>query len=565
MSHFTIEQSIQFALAHHREGRLNEAEGIYRRVISQQPGHAQAMALMGALALQTGRLPSAANWIGRAIAADPCVASYHCNLGEAHRRMEHVEEAIAAFRRAIELNPELAIAHNNLGIVLSDHGRWREAAAAFAEAIRIQPDCAPFHSNRGNALKELGELDAASAELRTAIELQPENAEAHNNLGVVLSAKGEDVAAVASYLKAIELNPRYGDAYTNMGNALFATGDADRAIAACRKAVEVAPEAPQAHWNLAVALLRTGNFEVGWPEHEWRLKTKLKFPVRPFPQPQWMGEELAGRTILLHCEQGFGDAIQNVRYVHLVAKRGGKIILECHPELRRLFNDFPHTDRVIARGEPLPAFDLHCPLSSLPFACRTTLNSIPADVPYLKPEPELARRWRDKIGSGGMKVGLVWAGNPTHPNDKTRSIMLQQLAPLAASGIEFHSLQKGPAASQLAAPAGLRVVDHLGELQNYADTAALISQLDLVIAVDTSVAHLSGALGRPTWVLIPFVADCRWLIGRSDSPWYPTMRLFRQHARERWDGAIEEMARELVKLSRDLESSGEPAGVALNG
>jgi len=551
MSHFTIEQSIQFALAHHRDGRLSEAEGIYRRVISQQPTHSQALALLGALALQTGRLPSAADLIGRAIAADPEVASYHCNLGEAYRRMEKVEAAMAAFRRAIALNPDLALAHNNLGIVLSDHGRWDEAAAAFAEAVRIQPECAPFHSNRGNALKELGELDAAIAELRTAIALQPNHAESHNNLGVALAAKSQDEEAVASYLKAIELNPRYGDAYTNMGNALFATGDADRAVAACRKAVEVAPDAPQAHWNLAVALLRTGNFEVGWPEHEWRLKTKLKFPVRPFPQPQWAGENLAGRTILLHCEQGFGDAIQNVRYVHLVARHGGRIVLECHPELRRLFNDFPHAERVIARGEPLPHFDVHCPLSSLPFACRTRLSSIPADVPYLKPEPDLARRWREKIGSSGMKVGLVWAGNSTHPNDRTRSIRLEQLAPLAiATGIEFHSLQKGPTAAQISrAPAGLHVMDHLEELENYADTAALISQLDLVIAVDTSVAHLAGALGRPTWVLIPFVADCRWLIGRSDSPWYPTMRLFRQHARENWEGAIQQMARELVGLA----------------
>jgi tetratricopeptide (TPR) repeat protein len=547
MSHFTIEQSIQFALAHHRDGRLVEAEGIYRRVISQQPSNAQALSLLGAVALQTGRLPLAVDLIGRAVAANPQVASYHCNLGEAYRRMDKAADAIAAFERAIELSPDLTIAHNNLGILLSDNGRWPEAAEAFAEAIRIQPDCAPFHSNRGNALKELGDLDGAIAELRTAISLDPENAEAHNNLGVVLAAKGRDEEAVGCYLKAIELNPRYGDAYTNLGNALFATGDANRAVAACRKAVEVAPDAPQAHWNLAVALLRTGNFEVGWPEHEWRLKTKLKFPVRPFPQPQWAGEELAGRTILLHCEQGFGDGIQNVRYVKLVAQRGGRIILECHPELRRLFGDFPGPDQVIARGEPLPQFDLHCPLSSLPYACRTRLDTIPADVPYLKAEPELARRWRQRLCGPGMKVGVVWAGNPTHPNDRTRSIRLEQLAPLANSGVEFHGLQKGAAAEQVRrAPAGMRIVDHSEELTDYVETAALVSQLDLIIAVDTSVAHLCGALGRPTWVLIPFVADCRWLIGRSDSPWYPTMRLFRQNARERWDEAIGQVARELI-------------------
>lgn len=551
MSHFSIEQSIQFAVAHHRDGRLNEAEAIYRRVISQQPQNSQALSLLGTLAMQTGRLPLAVDLISRAIAISPNVASFHSNLGEAYRRMERDEEAIASFRRAIELNPNLATAHSNLGITLSDNGRWAEAAAAFAEAIRIQPNTAPFHSNRGNALKELGDLDGAAAELSTALSIQPDHAEAHNNLGVVLSEKGRDEEAVEHYLKAIELNPRYSDAFTNLGNALFATGDPDRAVAACRKAVEIAPDSPPAHWNLAVALLRTGNFEVGWPEHEWRLRTKLKFPVRPFPQPQWKGEDLEGRTILLHCEQGFGDGIQNVRYVHLVAKRGGRILLECHPELRRLFNNFPGADQVIARGEPLPQFDLHCPLSSLPYACRTRLDTIPAEVPYLKPEPQLAAQWMEKLSKPGMKVGLVWAGNPTHPNDRTRSIRLQQLAPLAAAtAVEFHSLQIGPAAEQVRhPPEGMRIVDHSGELNDYVDTAALIWQLDLVIAVDTSLAHLSGALARPTWVLIPFVADCRWLINRNDSPWYPTMRLFRQHAREKWDRAIESMARELAGMA----------------
>lgn len=550
MSSFTVEQSLQFAVAHQRDGRLKEAEAIYRNVLSRQPENAQALNLLGTVALQTGRLPLAADLIARAITLRSEVASYHSNLGEAYRRMEKDQEAIAAFGRAIELNPDLATAHSNLGITLSDDGRWAEAAAAFAEAIRIQPDTAAFHSNRGNALKEMGDLDGASAELQAAIALQPDNAEAHNNLGVVYSEREMHEAAVECYLKAIALNARYSDAYTNMGNSLFSTGDASRAVQSCRKAVEVAPDSPAAHWNLAVALLRTGNFEAGWPEHEWRLHTKLKFPKRPFPQPQWKGEDLAGRTILLHCEQGFGDAIQNVRYVKLVAQRGGRLILECHPELRRLFDDFPGADRVIARGEDLPHFDLHCPLSSLPYACRTRLETIPAEVPYLKEEPETARKWRDKLSGRGLKVGLVWAGNPTHPNDRTRSIRLQQLAPLAKGGVEFHSLQKGPPAEQAGLPpVGMRLIDHCRELDNYVDTAALISQLDLVIAVDTSVAHLSGALGRPTWVLIPFVADCRWLIGRSDSPWYPTMRLFRQHARERWDGAVEHMARELGYLA----------------
>ena len=548
MLQFTTDESLQFALAHHRAGRLAEAEAIYRQVIADDAQNPQALNLLGALAMQTGRLPQAIDLLGRAVAARPQAASFHCNLGEACRRMERLDEAVAHFRRAIDVDPTLAMAHNNLGLALGEQGEFESAAEAFRTAIRLQPGCAPFHSNLGNVLKELGELDSAVDELRHAIELDPNSAEAHNNLGVALAAKDLPDQAVECYLRAIQLNPRYGDAFTNLGNALFTSGDYDRAVAACRRGVSMAPDSPHAHWNLAVALLRTGNFEAGWPEHEWRLKTKLKFPQRPFPQPQWLGEPIEGRTILLHAEQGFGDAIQYVRYVRLVAERGARVILECHPELRRLFDRFPGTEQVISRGEPLPDFECHSPLASLPFACRTRLQTIPADVPYLLPEPERERSWSAKLGPRRRpRVGVVWAGNPTHPNDGVRSIALSRLAPLAAANVEFHSLQKGPAVSQIAsAPDALRPIDHHHGLTDYVDTAALISCLDLVIAVDTSVAHLCGALGVNTWVLLPFVADCRWLVARNDSPWYPTMRLFRQTKRGRWDEAINAMAEALV-------------------
>jgi tetratricopeptide (TPR) repeat protein len=556
LQQFSADESLQFALAHHRDGRFAEAEAIYRQVLAGDSRNPQALNLLGTLAMQTGRLPLAADLLGRAIEARPEMASFHCNLGEAYRRMEQLDDAIAHFRRAIELDPSLAMAQNNLGLALGDREEWPLAAEAFRAAIELQPDCAPFHSNLGNVLKEAGDLDAAVAELERAVELDPASPESHNNLGVALAAQDRADEAIASYLRAVQLNPRYGDAFSNLGNALFTTGDYDRAVKVCRTAVSLAPDSPAAHWNLAVALLRTGNFEAGWPEHEWRLRTKLKFPVRPFPQPQWRGEPLAGRTIFLHAEQGFGDGIQYVRYVKLVAERGGRIILECHPELRRLFEGFPGTEQVLARGEPLPDFDLHCPLASLPFACRTRLETIPADVPYLSAQPDLARAWTTKLGPAKRpRVGIVWAGNPTHPNDRVRSVALKQLAPLARANVEFHSLQKAPSpAAQAFDPAvGLRVIDHHRELTDYIETAALISCCDLVIAVDTSVAHLAGALGATTWVLIPFVADCRWLVGRDDSPWYPTMRLFRQLRRDRWDDAIDAMAHELARWASSFK------------
>lgn len=552
MLQFTTDESLQFALAHHRAGRLAEAEAIYRQVIAGDSRHPQALNLLGALAMQTGRLPLAADLLGRAIAARPQAASFHCNLGEACRRMEQHDEAIVHFRRAIAIDPNLAMAHNNLGLTLGEKGELEAAAEAFRTALQLQPTCAPFHSNLGNVLKESGDLEAAIAELRHAIELDPSSAEAHNNLGVALAAKDLPDQAIECYLRAIGLNGSYGDAFTNLGNALFTSGDYDRAVAACRKGVALAPDSPHAHWNLAVALLRTGNFEAGWPEHEWRLKTKLKFPQRPFHQPQWLGERIEGRTVLLHAEQGFGDAIQYVRYVRLVSDRGARVILECHPELRRQFDKFPGTEQVISRGQPLPDFDYHSPLASLPFACRTKLETIPADVPYLLAKPELKQSWARTLGpSDRPRVGIVWAGNPTHPNDGVRSIALRQLAPLANAGVEFHSLQKGLAVSQIAdAPCELSPIDHHRELNDYVNTAALISCLDLVIAVDTSVAHLAGALGAQTWVLLPFVSDCRWLVAREDSPWYPTMRLFRQQKRGSWDEPIDSLADALTEWAK---------------
>ena len=281
---FSTDESLQFALAHHRDGRFVEAEAIYRQVLAGDSRHPQALNLLGTLAMQTGRLPLAADLLGRAIDARPEMASFHCNLGEAYRRLERVDDAIAHFRRAIELDPSLAMVHNNLGLVLGDRCEWHAAADAFRTAIRLQPCCAPFHSNLGNVLKEIGEVDAAITELQRAIELDYNAPESHNNLGVALAAKDLAEEAIGCYLRAIQLNPRYGDAFSNLGNALFTTGNYERAVKVCRTAVSLAPDSPAAHWNLAVALLRTGNFEAGWPEHEWRLRTKLKFPVRPFRQ-----------------------------------------------------------------------------------------------------------------------------------------------------------------------------------------------------------------------------------------------------------------------------------------
>ena len=327
----------------------------------------------------------------------------------------------------------------------------------------------------------------------------------------------------------------------------------DEAIAVFRQAIALNPNLPGAHNNLAMALLARGDFQQGWEEYEWRLKCE-DFPshLRNLTQPQWDGGPLETRTLLLHTEQGFGDAIQYIRYLPLVAQRGGRIIIGCQAELQRLFRTIPGSCQIVTPGQPLPAFDLHCPLLSLPRVFGTTLDNIPKTVPYLSPEPALVDAWNRTLGAAGgrLRVGLAWAGNPRFKADRTRSLNLQQLAPLAAArGVKFYSLQKGPAGEQAKhPPAGLEWVDLGPEVKDFADTAAVMSLMDLIITTDTSVPHLAGALGRPVWVMLQFVPHFCWLLDREDSPWYPTMRLFRQDSRGDWESVITRVAEALSQM-----------------
>jgi len=320
-------------------------------------------------------------------------------------------------------------------------------------------------------------------------------------------------------------------------------GRIDEAIAACRQAIALNPDYAEFHFNLALSLLTSGDFQQGWEEYEWRWKCKeFPSPARDFAQPQWDGCPLEGRTLLLHTEQGHGDALQFIRYFPLVEQRGGKILIECYAELQRLFRTTAGRCQVVVRGQPLPAFDLHSPLLSLPRVFGTNLANIPNTVPYLRADPEDAGRWQRRLAddSALVKVGLAWAGRPTHTNDRNRSIKLARLAPLGQlPGVRFFSLQKGEVAAEAKTPPpGMELVDWTEELKDFAETAALIANLDLVVAVDTAVVHLAGAMGKPVWVLLPFGSDWRWLLERQDSPWYPSMRLFRQSRIGDWDSVI---------------------------
>jgi tetratricopeptide repeat protein/glycosyl transferase family 9 (putative heptosyltransferase) len=375
------------------------------------------------------------------------------------------------------------------------------------------------------------------------------------NLGAERQRAGLLAEAESLYRHALLLRPDLAEAHYNLGTALDQMGRWDEAIAALRQAVALRPDLATAHWNLAAMLLRQGDLPRGWEEYEWRWKIpELRLSRVTCPQPQWNGEELMGRRILVYAEQGFGDTIQFARYVPLVARLGGRVMLGCRRELTALLGRLDGVERCLPQPGPAPAdFSFHCTLPSLPRIFGTTTATIPWSGPYLAADAAKAAAWQARLRRDGRRrIGLVWAGRPTHPNDLNRSIAPDRLRPLAdVPDVQWFSLQKGPAAGRISD--GLAALtDWTAEMNDFDDTAALLANLDGVICVDTSVAHLAAALGRPTWVLLPFVPDWRWMLERSDSPWYPTMRLFRQPAAGDWDSVL----REVVAALRRGEMSG---------
>jgi hypothetical protein len=354
----------------------------------------------------------------------------------------------------------------------------------------------------------------------------------------------------------IGVRPNFSNGYNNLGNAVRDQGKLDEAIICYRKAIALAPDWGLPHYNYALTLLLTGDFERGWIEHEARRRApEVGIFIQDFPKPTWDGSNLNGRTILIHSEQGFGDSIQFVRYVPLVAERGGRVILQCDDELYPLFRHMRGPEIVLPRSQPLPEFDLHCPMLSLPLAFKTTsLEAIPSNTPYLDLPPSETEKWRKRLSRfrDRMNIGIVWAGRPTHPGDRHRSISLKELAPVAEiEGIQLHSVQKGPATGDLkhAETSAMNVIDWTDELTDFEQTAALIHNLDLVISVDTAPAHLAGALNKPVWVLLPWIPDWRWLMSGDTTPWYPTMRLFRQPVRGDYETPIRHMVDALRERS----------------
>jgi cytochrome c-type biogenesis protein CcmH/NrfG len=481
-------------------------------------------------------------------------------MGEAQRHLGagRLDRAERLLRQVLETSPKHFEALCLLGFSLKQRAVLGEAERCYARALEVRPESAPAWFAHGEVLRQLERNDAAVDSFNRTLALDAHHVGACLELGNLLFPR-EPNAGLGFLRRAFEIDPNHDGVracltlgHVAMGALHAAREDWAEMLAAYRRALDIDPSHAEAHFNLAVELLRTGEYAQGWREYEWRWQW-AGFADRPrnFPQPLWRGEPLNGARILLHAEQGLGDAIQFVRYLPLVAERGGTVVLEVYEPLVRLLASLPGVATMVSRGSALPVVDWHCPLMSLPLAFDTTLETVPAPVPYVTAAAAPLEPDGPISATGARRIGLAWAGSPTHLRDQRRSIGLDLFAPLThVQGTRWYSLQKGPAALALAASPAADLVDLGPRMSDFFDTAALIASLDLVITVDTSVAHLAGAMGKPVWILLSAPSDWRWMLGRDDSPWYPTARLFRQAVPGQWGPVLEQIHQALRAMTR---------------
>ena len=465
-------------------------------------------------------------------------------LGVLNFQRHRLVDALRFLSQALRVNSGSADAMSNLGLALHATGRFEEAIASYRNALQLAPDHPEILYNLANTCLELGHIDEALAHFDAVLAKNPDHVGALVNRGNTLLRFNQPLKAIASYDDALARMPGHPQILTNRGHALRRLDRPIEALAGFEAAIAAKSDFPEAHFEAAMTRLSLGDFEAGWKAYEWRWRTgAFAAQRRPFQAPFWLGQApVAGKTVLLHAEQGFGDTIQFIRYAPLLAGRGARVVCEVQPELQPLlaYLQNAHDITVMAKGEPLPAFDLHCPLLSLPLAFGTLPATIPAAVPYLAAPGARLAEWGDRLPPGGPRVGFVWSGQPSHKNDANRSIPLQRLAGLFENPLaRCFSLQSHMREADRDVLRGLPNLVHLGDsFRDFADTAAVIALLDVVVSVDTAVAHLAGAMGKPVIVLLPYAADFRWLRGRDDSPWYPSARLFRQPAFGDWDSVI---------------------------
>jgi tetratricopeptide (TPR) repeat protein len=550
-SPLNLGQSCSEALALQRQGRLREAEKIYTRVLKAAPDYFDALNLLGTVKAQLGHIGEAHRLFLSAVKINPRAPNAWSNLGQALHGLKRAPEALECLDKARALAPDDVNILNQRANVLLSLDRPQEALADFQQVLVRQPQHVEALINSGLAQAALGLPELALAAFDRALALVPGHPMAHFNRGVALIKLGRYADAVAANDNALVSAPGHIGALLNRGKALAQLNDFDRAIASYGKVTEISKDHADAHFNEALALLTLGQYRRGFEKYEWRWRRTGMPAQRGRGRPLWLGEyPLARRTILLHAEQGLGDTIQFARYVPLLAETGAKIVLEVQAVLKTLMAALGGAATVIARGETPPPFDVHCPLGSLPLAFKTELATAPARIPYLAADDAHLAKWSARLGAlERPRIAITWAGNASHDNDRNRSLAFSRFAQLLSVPASFISLQRDPRGEDLAPLAAANGVTQVGaELEDFGDTAAVLALCDLVIAVDTAVAHLAGAMGRPLWVLLPFAPDWRWTLSGDTTPWYPTARLFRQTSPGDWDSVVERVGAGLTRL-----------------
>ena len=593
----SIKSALANALAAYAEGRIGDAESLCRAVLDLDPQLSDAWQLLGLIALDGGDGESAVEFLDRAVGLNAAFVPYRVNLANAYQTVGRLADAERVLRDVLSSQDDVPEAHHNLGNLLRETGRGGDAAACFERAVALRPNYAEALNNLAqlrleaddatsalaifrralaarpgyavalsgccSALILLGRTVEAIEAGRRAVVADPDDAAAHYNLGNAYMAAPMPGEAESSYRRAILIDPGFADAHVNLGVALQAMGRHDAAIAAFDRTLELAPDMPDARWNKAISLLASGRYAEGWALYEWRWRAVDGLDLPDIPQPMWDGSDLAGKTILILCEQGFGDTLQFIRYLPMVRARGGRIVLECAPPLKPLLAAQEAVASVLPHGGSRPSFDCWLPMMSLPRVFGTEMSSLPAACPYLALPAAMPGTPAEAAGGGDrLSVGLVWRGSLTNNRGRFRSCTLADLEPvLAVAEADFFSLQTELSDVDRQALEASPIVDLGSGFRNFADSARAIAGLDLVVSVDTAAAHLAGALARPVWTVLSAMPDWRWLTDRDDSPWYPSMRLFRQRTVAVWSDVFDEVA---VALKLQAAAYGE-AGPGIAG
>ncbi|MEW6054449.1 MAG: tetratricopeptide repeat protein [Nitrospirota bacterium] len=550
-----IDNAIQAALQHYQSGNLPDAEIIFSKVLKEQPSNKEVSYFLGIVYAEMGKYDLAIPYLRESLAFSIDNAYACFMLGVIYQNKGLLNNAVQCFQTTLEIDPEFADAYEKLGECYQNNDIFEDAISYYKKALLLKPHCATLYDNIGVCLHKTGQLDEAMKYYQKALHLDPRLSHVYNNLGNVFDAQGFYEKAIDCYQQALQSNQNNAISYINLGLASQKRGKNSEALVFFHKAVELDKNNAEAHSNMSFSLMASGDLKRGWEEFQWHWKTRegINFQ-KSLQKPRWTGFDISGCTVLLHDGAegsiGFGDTIQFIRYVSSMAEQCAKVIFECKKELIPLLRNVQGISKIMEFGEKACAFDVHCFILDLPFLFHCSLDNIPSKIPYIHVAPQLIKEWGEKIiyYQPSFKIGLVWGQG--HVGEFGKCCSLVTYSPLGFSNhITFFSLQKGDSAKQAkTSPQGMNIIDLTDDIHDFADTAALIENLDLVISVDTSVAHLAGALGKPVWTLLPFASCWRWMLDREDSPWYPTMRLFRQPSPGDWESVIIKVRDELRKL-----------------